>query len=67
MRKFSIYDKNSSRQARNLWEMNLSEAVRPWFKDVDCDKVRSAIVALSEPTQRGQAANYLGLELVPVA
>lgn len=67
MQKFSIYDMHTSRQARNLWEINLSEAVRPWFKDVESKKVNAAIAALSEPKQRKEAANYLGLSLVPVA
>ncbi|MDO5034699.1 MAG: hypothetical protein Q4E01_04860 [Actinomycetaceae bacterium] len=67
MKKFSIYDMHTSRQARNLWEMNLSEAVRPWFKDVDSKKVSYAIEALSKPNERKEAAAYLGLNLVRVA
>ncbi|MDO5048271.1 MAG: hypothetical protein Q4D87_00105 [Actinomycetaceae bacterium] len=67
MQKFSIYDMHTSRQARNLWEMNLSEAVRPWFRDTDSERVRSAIEALSEPHARSEAAEYLGLQLVQVA
>jgi hypothetical protein len=67
VQKFSIYDKHTSRQARNLWEVNLSDAVRPWFKDVDSKQVASAIEALSVPNERGAAAKYLGLQLVPMA
>ncbi|MDO5721076.1 MAG: hypothetical protein Q4P06_00830 [Actinomycetaceae bacterium] len=63
MRIFSIYDTQTSRQARNLWESNLSDAVRPWFKDVDNKRVRDAIDALSVPGKRKAAARYLGLEL----
>lgn len=63
MRLFSIYDTQTSRQARNLLESSLSEAVRPWFKDVDCQRVREAIDALSVPGKRSAAARYLGLEL----
>ena len=67
MQKFSIYDMHTSRQARNLWEANLSDAVRPWFKDVESSQVSSAIEALSEPNERREAAEYLGIHLVPVA
>lgn len=68
MKKFSVYDKYTNRQARNLLEVSLSEAVRPWFKDVASEeRVRAAIAALSEPEGRQKAAEYLGLQLVPVA
>lgn len=67
MQMFSIYDMHTSRQARNLSEMNIAEAVRPWFKDVDSMQVRRAIDALAVPAMRKQAADYLGISLVQVA
>lgn len=67
MRIFSIYDTQTSRQARNLLEANLSDAVRPWFKDVDCPRVKDAIDALANPVERSAAARYLGLELERLA
>ncbi|MDT3767595.1 hypothetical protein [Gleimia hominis] len=67
MKKFSIYDTHSGRQARNLFETSLSEAVRPWFQDMTNHRVLQAIDELAEPAKRGQAAAFLGLLLEPVA
>lgn len=67
MRKFSVHDMNTGKQARNLLEVNLSEAVRPWFKDLDSERVNRAIAALANPAKRSNAARYLGIEVVPCA
>ncbi|MDO5728955.1 MAG: hypothetical protein Q4P71_04945 [Actinomycetaceae bacterium] len=67
MRKLSVHDMNTGKQARNLLEVNLSEAVRPWFKDLESDQVNRAIAALSNPAKRSNAARYLGIEVVPCA
>ncbi|WP_040312798.1 hypothetical protein [Gleimia coleocanis] len=67
MKKYSIYDTQTSRQALNLLEENLAEAVRPWFMSLNDEAVEAAINALSIPEQRCAAAQFLGLTLVPCA
>lgn len=67
VRTYSIHDIHTGKQARNLLEVNLSEAVRPWFKDTDSDRVNTAIEALANPAKRSKAARYLGIEVVPCA
>lgn len=67
MKKYSIYDTQTNRQALNLLEMNLVEAVRPWFKGLDDANVAEAIEALGAPETRVAAAAYLGLTVVPAA
>ncbi|MDO5061491.1 MAG: hypothetical protein Q4D73_07705 [Actinomycetaceae bacterium] len=67
MMKYSIYDTQSNRQALNLLEANLVEAVRPWFRSMNDAEVTAAINALGNPEKRGEAAQYLGLTLVPCA
>lgn len=64
----SVHDRFSGRQANNLLAEHLPEAVRPWFDDWSDDAgIESAIEALREPRRRSQAANYLGLDLIPAA
>ncbi len=63
----SVHDRFSGRQANNLFADQLPEAVRPWFDDWTDAGIESAIEALREPGHRTQAADYLGLELIPAA
>ena len=63
----SVHDRFSGRQANNLFAQQLPEAVRPWFDDWTDAGIESAIEALREPGHRTQAADYLGLELIPAA
>lgn len=64
----SVHDRFSGRQANNLLAEQLPEAVRPWFDDWSDDAgIESAIEALREPRRRSQAADYLGLDLIPAA
>ena len=53
--------------ANNLEVAQLSRAVEPWFADFHDTRVKQAIADLDEPTLRGAAAEYLGLELIVVA
>lgn len=63
----SVHDRQSGRQANNLFADQLADAVRPWFEDWDDDGIRLAIEALRQPRQREAAADYLGLDLLPAA
>ena len=67
MKKYSIYDTHTSRQARNLFEDSIADTVRPWFADIESAEVQDAVNALRHPMKRWQAARYLGIELVPCA
>ncbi|MCS4484292.1 hypothetical protein NXS08_02145 [Gleimia sp. 6138-11-ORH1] len=67
MMKYSIYDTQTNRHALNLLENTLVEAVRPWFKGINDANVTAAIDALANPEMRGEAAQYLGITLVPCA
>jgi hypothetical protein len=53
--------------ANNLEVAQLSRAVEPWFADFHDTRVKQAIADLDEPTRRGEAAEFLGLELSVVA
>lgn len=66
-RTVSVRDMLFGRQANNLDINQLSAAVKPWFDDVNDSRINQAIEDLKNPSQRLQAAEYLGLELIPVA
>ncbi len=63
----SVHDRHSGRQANNVVEDQLADAVRPWFDDWSDAGIREAIEALRQPRLREAAADYLGLDLIPVA
>ena len=63
----SVHDRLSGRQANNLFAGQLADAVRPWFVDWNDQNIEHAIEALRVPGQRTQAAEFLGLELIPAA
>lgn len=67
---WSLFDRNSDRQALNLLNRsNLSEVVRPWFDAYRQDpKIESALRDLDESgSRRTQALEFLGLSLVAEA
>ncbi len=63
----SVHDRQSGRQANNLFADQLADAVRPWFDDWSDSGIREAIEALRVPDRRSEAAEFLGLDLIPVA
>ena len=63
----SVHDTLFGRVANNLEVAQLSRAVEPWFADFHDRRVKQAIADLDEPTRRGEAAEFLGLELSVVA
>lgn len=63
----SVRDVQGSREAHNLFATGLSETVRPWFDDVQDERVSKAIDELRQPSRREGAARFLGLEIVPAA
>ena len=67
IRTVSVHDTLFGRVANNLEVAQLSRAVEPWFADFHDTRVKQAIADLDEPTRRGEAAEYLGLELIVVA
>ena len=67
IRTASVHDTLFGRVANNLEVAQLSRAVEPWFADFHDTRVKQAIADLDEPTRRGAAAEYLGLELSVVA
>jgi hypothetical protein len=67
IRTVSVHDTLFGRVANNLEVGQLSRAVEPWFADFHDMRVKQAIADLDEPTRRGAAAEYLGLELSVVA
>jgi len=67
IRTVSVHDTLFGRVANNLEVGQLSRAVEPWFADFHDMRVKQAIADLDEPTRRGAAAEYLGLELIVVA
>lgn len=67
IRTVSVHDTLFGRVANNLEVGQLSRAVEPWFADFHDLRVKQAIADLDEPTRRGAAAEYLGLELIVVA
>jgi len=67
IRTVSVHDTLFGRVANNLEVAQLSRAVEPWFADFHDTRVKQAIADLDEPTRRGAAAEYLGLELSVVA
>ena len=67
IRTVSVHDTLFGRVANNLEVAQLSRAVEPWFADFHDTRVKQAIADLDEPTRRGAAAEYLGLELIVVA
>ncbi|WP_076464865.1 hypothetical protein [Actinomyces mediterranea] len=66
-RTVSVHSTLFDRQANNLDVDQLSAAVRPWFDDLSDTSIAEAIDRLAVPECRGAAADYLGLELIPVA
>jgi len=66
-RTVSVHDRQSGRQANNIVEAQLADAVRPWFDDWSDAGIRTAIEALRQPGLREAAAEYLGLDLIQVA
>ena len=65
---YNIFDVNMGRSAYNAPARVVADIVRPWFVDfADDAKVREAVNGLANPHTRGASAEYLGLELVPVA
>ena len=62
IRTVSVHDTLFGRVANNLEVAQLS-----WFADFHDTRVKQAIADLDEPTLRGAAAEYLGLELIVVA
>jgi len=67
IRTVSVHDTLFGRVANNLEVAQLSRAVEPWFADFHDRRVKQAIADLDEPTRRGEAAEFLGLELSVVA
>ncbi|MDC4233254.1 hypothetical protein M3T53_05960 [Actinomyces sp. B33] len=66
-RTVSVHDTLFGRQANNLDVAQLSEAVKPWYADCADSKIAQAIEDLRAPELRGDAARFLGLEVIPVA
>lgn len=62
----SVRDRWGSREAHNLFVDGLSETVRPWFADMEDEKVMRAIDELNLPSRRDAAAAYLGLQIQTV-
>lgn len=60
----SIRDQVWGRQANNLLEYQLGEAVRPWYSGEDQQSLSWALNALDEPARRDDAAAFLGLEIL---
>lgn len=60
-RTVSVYDLNRGRQARHMLETNISESIRPWFKEEDPKRIGWAIRGLNDPGKRARAADFLGL------
>ena len=67
IRTVSVHDTLFGRVATTWKSPQLSRAVEPWFADFHDTRVKQAIADLDEPTLRGAAAEYLGLELIVVA
>lgn len=68
MKMFNIHELATGRQANNLLDEALAEAVSPWFDEVRGDRrVEKAMEDLKVPAKRQRALRFLGLELTPVA
>lgn len=59
----SVRDANAGHEAHNLFVSGLAETVRPWFEDVEDERISRALDDLTEPRLRGRAAKFLGLEI----
>lgn len=66
-RTVSVHSKVFDRQALNLDVESLASAVKPWFDDLSDSQIARAIAELGIPETRVEAAEFLGLELIPVA
>lgn len=66
-RTVSVHSTVFDRQALNLDVESLASAVRPWFDDLVDAEIAQAITELEMPETRLEAAEFLGLELIPVA
>lgn len=63
----SVHDCNRGRQAHNMLDYRLGDSVRPWFAGENSDDIDWALRALDDPSERDDAAAYLGLRIVPVS
>lgn len=62
----SVYDRNWGRQINNLQRGSLTDALRPWFKEVWDKRVEKALLDLGTTgAKQRRAQEYLGLEIVP--